>query len=228
MKKKVLSDIQAAKLMYAIDSMDEYYRRELIGIPSRIRVKKILQELGNVKNKKILDIGCEAGHISMKVAEAGGRVTAVDLINEPLEKFREILITKPHLKKRITIQKADVRKLPFRDHQFDLIIAAEVIEHIRNLSGFINGTHKALKSSGKLLITFPNEPLREKFYPLLTLYGINANIEGQVTLKSYSPKEIVTQFSKKFRLKKHCLLPWWCPVTYLMVFSPISTNPTKG
>ena len=220
MVKKVLSDVQAAKLMYAIDSMDEYYRRELIGIPSRIRVKKILHELGNVKNKKILDVGCEAGHISMKVAEAGGRVTAVDLIDEPLEKFREILITKPHLKKRITIQKADARKLPFKNHQFDLIIAAEVIEHIRNLSGFISGVHKALKASGKLLITFPNEPLREKFYPLLTLFGINANIEGQITLKNYSANEVLNEFSGKFRLLKHYLLPWWCPVTHLMIFAP--------
>lgn len=220
MAKKVLSDTQAAKLMYAIDSMDEYYRRELIGIPSRIRVRKILQELGKIKNKKILDVGCEAGFISIKMAEAGGQVTAVDLIDEPLEKFREILITKPKLKKKIIIQKADARHLPFKDHQFDVVIAAEVIEHIRNLSGFVNGAFLALKSKGKLLVTFPNERLREKFYPILTLFGLNANIEGQVTLKSYTTNDIANQFTKKFKLIKHYLLPWWCPVTHLMIFEP--------
>lgn len=220
MKKKILSDTQAAKLMYAIDSMDEYYRRKLIGIPSRIRVKKILQELGKLNNKKILDVGCEAGYISMQLAQRKAKVTAVDLINEPLEKFKELLLKKPRLKKNIVIKKADARNLPFRQHNFDAIIATEVIEHIRNLSGFVTGAWKALKPSGKLLITFPNEPLREKFYPLLTLLGINANIEEQVTLKSYGLEEVKKIFSKRFRLRKHYLLPWWCPVTYLMVFEP--------
>lgn len=220
MVKKVLSDIQAAKLMYAIDAMDEYYRRELIGIPSRIRVKKIIHELGNVQNKKILDIGCEAGYISMKLAEKGAKVTAVDLIREPLNKLKEILTTKPKIRKRIQIKQADARKLPFTQPIFDYIVAAEVIEHMSSLSRFMNGAYKALKRDGKMIITFPNESLREKFYPLLTLMGINCNIEGQVTLKSYTTEFIEKQFSKKFNLDKHFLLPWWCPVTHLMVFSP--------
>lgn len=220
MVKKVLSDIQAAKLMYAIDAMDEYYRRELIGIPSRIRVKNIIHELGNLKNKKILDVGCEAGYISMKLAENGAKVTAVDLIKEPLNKLTEILTIKPKIKKRIQIMQADATKLPFPRPIFDYIVAAEVIEHISSLFGFINGAYQALKPGGKLIITFPNEPLREKFYPLLTLLGINCNIEGQVTLKSYNIEFVEKRFSKKFNLVKHYLLPWWCPVTYLMVFSP--------
>lgn len=220
MARKVLSDVQAAKLMYAIDSMDEYYRREIIGIPSRIRVSKILQELGNIKNKKILDVGCEAGYISMQLAEKGAKVTATDLIKEPLDKFKEILTTKPAIKKRIKIIQADARKLPFTKPVFDYIVAAEVIEHMSTLNGFINAAQKVLKSDGKLIITFPNESLREKFYPLLTFMGINCNIERQVTLKSYSAEFIQEQLARKFKILKHYFLPWWCPVTHLMIFAP--------
>jgi len=220
MVKKVLSDKAAAKLMYAIDSMDEYYRRELLGIPSRIRVKKILSELGRIKNKKVLDVGCEAGYITMQLAEKGAEVTGVDLIEEPFHKFKEILKTKPKLKKKIKLKIADARKLPFKAHQFDIILAAEVIEHMSSLTGFVNGAHDALKKNGKLVITFPNESLREKFYPLLTVMGINANIESQVTIKSYEAKEIINRFNKKFKLKKHYRLPWWLPITHLMVFKP--------
>lgn len=220
MKKRVLSDKQAAKLMYAIDSMDEYYRREILGIPSRIRVKKILSELGNIKNKSILDVGCEAGYITMKLAERGAKVTGIDLIEEPFHKLREILKTKPKIKKRINLQVADANKLPFKNHQFDIVVAAEVIEHMSSLSGFVNGAFEALKPNGRLLITFPNEPLREKFYPLLTVMGINANIESQVTIKSCQPKEVIKIFEKKFKLKKHYLLPWWLPITHLMTFKP--------
>ena len=78
MPKKKLSDEDAASLMYQVESMDEYYLRPLLGIPSRWRVKKILKELGNIKNKKILDVGCEAGYISIKLANKGAKVTAMD------------------------------------------------------------------------------------------------------------------------------------------------------
>lgn len=220
MIKKVLSDRQAARLMYAIDSMDEYYKRDLLGIPSRIRVKKILQELKNVKGKKVLDVGCEAGFITMKMAERGALVTGVDLIQEPLEKFKQILTTRPKLRKRIKLKLANANKLPFTDHQFDVVIAAEVIEHMSKLTGFVKGAHLALKPTGRLIITFPNEGLREKFYPILTVMGINANIEPQVTIKSYQPEEVVKIFGKKFDLKKHYRLPWWMPITHLMVFKP--------
>lgn len=207
--------------MYAIDAMDEYYRREIIGIPSRWRVKKILKELGNIKGKKILDVGCEAGFITMQIAEKGATVTGVDLIEEPLEKFRQILKTKPKsLQKRITIQLADARKLPFKNHQFDFVVAAEVIEHIRKLSGFVNGSWDALKSNGKLIVTFPREERRRKLYPILSFLGINAGIESQVTLKEYHPEDIKKEFGKKFSLVKEYNLPWWLPITHLIVFKP--------
>ncbi len=220
MIKKVLTDKAAAKLMYAIDSMDEYYKRDILGIPSRVRVKQILKELGDIKNRKVLDVGCEAGFITMKIAEKGARVTGVDLIEEPLDKFRQILTTKPKLKKRIKLQVANANKLPFSDHQFDVVLAAEVLEHMSKITGFVKGAFKALKPTGKLVITFPNESLREKFYPLLTVMGINANIESQVTIKSYQPEEIIEIFDKKFKLLKHYRLPWWMPITHLMVFKP--------
>ena len=220
MTKKVLSDKNAAKLMYAIDSMDEYYKRDLLGIPSRIRVKKILKELGNISNKKILDVGCEAGYISMKLAEKGAWVTGVDLIEEPFHKLKQILKIKPKISKKINLLVADASKLPFKEHQFDVVLAAEVIEHMSSLAGFVNGAYKALKLNGKLVITFPNEGLREKFYPLLTLMGINANIESQVTIKDYTPEEIVKGFESKFVLVTNYRLPKLLPITHLMVFKP--------
>lgn len=220
MIKKVLSDIAAAKLMYAIDSMDEYYKRDVLGIPSRVRVNQILKELNYIKGKKVLDVGCEAGYISMKIAEKGAKVTGVDLIKEPLDKFEQILTTRPKLKKRIELKVANANNLPFSDHQFDVVLAAEVLEHMSKIKGFVKGAYKALKPTGKLIVTFPNEGLRERFYPLLTLMGINANIESQVTIKSYQPDEIIKIFDVNFKMIKHYRLPWWLPITHLMVFKP--------
>lgn len=217
MKKKILSDKQAARLEFLHEPMADYYKHGLIGIPSRHRINKIFEELGNIRGKKLLDVGCEAGYITMKLAEKGALVTAIDLIEEPIKQLKRQLKNKPY---KINLRLADATKLPFKTNSFDIILATEVIEHITRLEKFVSGAAKVLKPGGRLLITFPNENLRQKIYPLLTLFGINANIEEQVTLKSYSFKDVVKTFSGKFLLKKHYLLPWWLPITHLMIFEP--------
>ena len=217
MKTDKLSDKQAARLEFQQEPMNDYYRHLLIGVPSRIRVKKIFQELGNIKGKKLLDVGCEAGYITIKLAQKGAIVTAIDLIEEPIKELHRNL---KNTKLKISLRVADAAKLPFRAKTFDIILATEVIEHITKLNDFIAGAYRVLKPNGRLLITFPNENLRQKLYPIVSFFGIKAEVETQVTLKNYWPKEIIKLFSRKFILIKHYSLPWWCPVTHLMIFAP--------
>jgi len=215
MKTDKLSDKQAARLEFQQEPMNDYYRHLLIGVPSRIRVKKIFQELGNIKGKKLLDVGCEAGYITIKLAQKGAIVTAIDLIEEPIKELRRNL---KNTKLKISLCVADAAKLPFKDKTFDIVLATEVIEHITKLNDFIAGAYRVLKPNGRLLITFPNENLRQKLYPFVSLFGIKAEVEDQVTLKNYKAEEIIKLFSRKFTLTKHYLLPWWCPITHLMIF----------
>lgn len=216
-----LTDKQAARLEFLKEPMDDYYRHPLIGIPSRLRVKKIFQELGNLKGKKLLDVGCEAGYITIQLAIKGALVTGIDLIKEPIESLQNTLKSQPKkIQQRIKLQVAAAAKLPFRAKTFDIILATEVIEHITKLNDFIAGAYRVLKPNGRLLITFPNENLRQKLYPIVSFFGIKAEVEDQVTLKNYKAKEIIKLFSRKFTLTKHYLLPWWCPVTHLMIFTP--------
>ena len=220
MKTKKLSDTQAAHLEFIKEPMADYYNHPLIGIPSRLRVKRIFKELGNIKGKKLLDIGCEAGYITLKLAQKGALVTGIDLIEEPIRALRHSLKSQPlKIRQRIKLRVADATKLPFAADSFDIILATEVIEHITHLNRFVKNTAKVLKPGGILLITFPNENLRQKLYPLVSLFGINANVEDQVTLKNYRSEAIIKLFSKKFRLVKHYALPWWLPITNLMIFT---------
>ena len=220
MKTKKLSDRQAAHLEFIKEPMADYYNHPLIGIPSRLRVKRIFKELGNIKGKKLLDIGCEAGYITLKLAQKGALVTGIDLIEEPIRALRHSLKSQPlKIRQRIKLRVADATKLPFAADSFDIILATEVIEHITHLNRFVKNTAKVLKPGGILLITFPNENLRQKLYPLVSLFGINANVEDQVTLKNYRSEAIIKLFSKKFRLVKHYALPWWLPITNLIIFT---------
>jgi 2-polyprenyl-3-methyl-5-hydroxy-6-metoxy-1,4-benzoquinol methylase len=211
--KTKLSDQQAALLEFRQEPMEDYYQHPLIGIPSRIRVKKIFTELGKIQGKELLDVGCEAGWITLQLADRGAQVTAIDLIPEPINQLKQNLG-----RRKVKLLIADATKLPFRSNSFDIILATEVIEHITQLSKFIDGSFKILKPGGRLLITFPNENLRQRFYPIVSFFGIKAEVESQVTLNNFRVENIIKLFTKRFTLIKFYRLPWWLPITNLMIF----------
>lgn len=210
-----LNDKQAARLEFAKEPMADYYTHPLIGIPSRLRVKAVFNELGNISGKKLLDVGCEAGYITIKLAEKGALVTAIDLIPEPIRELKQQLKNRGL---KITLRVADATKLPFKPNSFEIILATEVIEHISQLTKFINGAFMVLKPGGRLLVTFPNENLRQKLYPFVRLFGVKAELEDQVTLNNFRAEKIIQQFSQKFVLVKFYRLPWFLPITNLMLF----------
>ena len=215
MKTKSLSDKAAARLEFIHEPMADYYFHPLIGIPSRLRVKQIFRELKNIRGKKILDVGCEAGYITMRLAQKGAQVTAIDLIEEPINELKLAIKGK---KLKLKLQVADATKLPFKPNSFDIVLATEVIEHITRLEKFVAGAFRVLKPGGRLLITFPNENLRQKLYPVVSLFGIKAELENQVTLNNFRSEKILKLFTQKFKLIKFYRLPWWLPITNLMLF----------
>jgi len=210
-----LTDKAAARLEFRHEPMADYYKHPLIGIPSRIRVKKIFDELGSIRAQKLLDVGCEAGWITIKLAQKGAMVTAIDLIEEPIAELRrQVRGQKLNLKLMV----ADATKMPFKPNSFDIILATEVIEHITRLEKFVTGAFRVLKPGGKLLVTFPNENLRQKLYPIVSLFGIKAEVENQVTLNNFRSEKILNLFAQKFTLIKFYRLPWFLPITNLMLF----------
>lgn len=213
--KTKLTDKAAARLEFLQEPMKDYYSHPLIGIPSRLRVKAIFKELKNLRGQKLLDIGCEAGYITIQLAEKGALVTAIDLIPEPIQELKQQLKNR-NLK--IKLRVADATQLPFAADSFDIVLATEVIEHISRLDKFIAGTFWVLKPGGRLLITFPNENLRQKLYPLVRLFGIKAELEDQVTLNNFRMEKIIARFCRKFTLVRFYRLPRFLPITNLMLF----------
>jgi SAM-dependent methyltransferase len=77
-----------------------------------------LLELASCAEGTALDVGTRDGHLAVLLADRYRHVTALDLAPFDL------------VDKRISCVTGDVRRLAFADGSFDLVICAEVLEHI--------------------------------------------------------------------------------------------------
>ncbi|MBA7713937.1 Ubiquinone biosynthesis O-methyltransferase [subsurface metagenome] len=122
------------------------------------RVKLLLNYVGS--NKRVLDLGCGDGGVCNALHEQENEVVGVDL-----EGVVEIAKQKyPHLE----FISADLsQKFPFADHEFDIIYAYEILEHIPDDKQFLKECHRVLIDGGSLVITTPNKfYIRNRFYEL--------------------------------------------------------------
>lgn len=122
-----------------------------------------------------------------------------------------------------------VQTIPLKSNSFDYVICSEVIEYIPYLEKSLLEMNRILKQNGKLIITFPNEKLRKKIYPIAKLAGINVTVEDEVTLFSYNLKDITKKIRKIMKIDKVYSWPKIFPVTRFVVCGKWNkNNPTRG
>ena len=216
--KEIKHSVDMAKKEWDEEPMKDYYNNLIAGYPSRLRIKKILKELGNIRGKIVLDVGCEAGHVSRQIIEKKGpkELYGIDIIQEALNEFREIL-KKKNYKTKVILKRAFLQKIPFEKDKFDAVICTEVIEHAPQLKKGFSEMARVLKKEGKLIITFPNEKLRKIVYPFVKMLGVNTDIEKDVTLYDHNPRDILRMLKEHFFIRKFYRFPFYFPMTHLIV-----------
>ena len=144
--------------------------------------KKIIETIIkiNIPNKKIniLDFGSGSG-VNIDMLSKFGHVN----IYEPH------LITRKYLKKKFNSKKYSVIS-KYNWKKFDLILLADVLEHIKNDKKIVNKLSKRLKKNGFILITVPAHKI---------LFSKKDIILGHY--RRYSKKEIMSLF-KNFETVK--------------------------
>jgi SAM-dependent methyltransferase len=100
--------------------------------------------------KNVLDVGCGRAWVAQTLLAKGITVISLDIsIKNPRHALEEYP-NKNHF--GVT---ADSYFLPFRDGEFDCVIASEIIEHVPDPGKFLSEIFRVVKSGGRLIITTP-------------------------------------------------------------------------
>ena len=138
-----------------------------------------LKALGDLKGKKMLDLGCGTGEASVYFALKGAKVTACDVSLECLKLGKNLF-----QKFNVNIQtiKMQVEFLGFPNESFDLVYGFGVLHHI-DINESVYEIYRVLKNGGIAVFI---EPLA--YNPLIRIYrymakGVRTPTETPITFK---------------------------------------------
>lgn len=179
-----------------------------------LRIGYIKDKFGDLKGKRILDVGCGGGLLSVPLARLGGDVTAIDASDENIKVAQNYA---ERIGLEIDYQATLIEDFaPKHKKQFDLVTALEIIEHVDNLDQFLNNCIDCLKPGGILIISTINRTLKS-----LALAKIGAEyILRWVPAGTHE----WGKFVKPNEIEEIIGLRMKCLDTSGMVFSPISND----
>lgn len=106
--------------------------------------KTILNWLGDVTNKEVLEIGCGAGEASIYFAKKGANVTASDISSQMLDVVKTLA-----QKENVCVKtaKCTSTEICAEDNSFDIVYAANILHHVELESTLIE-VMRVLKPGG--------------------------------------------------------------------------------
>ncbi len=131
------------------------YGTGIAGAISAARVRTVLRMAKVTREDRVLELGCESGHLLVQVPDCTRRVGA-DISEAALRDARAMAAQAGA--QRIEFMQVDALKpLPFAAGEFDVIIISEMLEHVDNPRTVLEQVHAICTPATRLVITVPNE-----------------------------------------------------------------------
>lgn len=131
--------------------------------PTTPETRHAFRVLGDVRGRRVLDLGCGYGETSAYLALQGARVDAVDISPRMLEVARR-LAARFGVAELIAFHVAPGEQLPFLDESFDAVFGHDVLHHL-DLDRAGHEVRRVLVPGGRAVFV---EPLGHN--PLLNLF----------------------------------------------------------
>jgi SAM-dependent methyltransferase len=139
------------------------------GLPERIA--EALESAGDLRGKRVLDIGCGRGELVCEAVRRGAAAVGIDYSQAAIELSRERLDTMDEpLRGRAEFYLADAKGLAFEGGSFDVVFLVDVYEHLYpyEIEHTLAEVKRVLRPGGRLIVhTGPNTWFYRFGYPLV-------------------------------------------------------------
>jgi 2-polyprenyl-3-methyl-5-hydroxy-6-metoxy-1,4-benzoquinol methylase len=139
-----------------------------------------------LKGKRVLEIGCGLGSHSQLLAEAGCKLTSIDLTP------RAVDLTTKRLKLNhlpADVREMDAEKMDFPDHEFDFVWSWGVIHHSAHTDVIVKQVARVLKPGGEFRCMVYNRKAFDSYVKL-----VRGFVSGK-RFKGMSPADILSYYT---------------------------------
>jgi 2-polyprenyl-3-methyl-5-hydroxy-6-metoxy-1,4-benzoquinol methylase len=156
----------------------------------RLRLLTLLMNWVKPKNGRALDFGGGSGIMAPTLSQGFDRVDLIDLHADEADYLIKLLNIQ-----NVFVNKTNILEFDYGQDQFDMIIAADVLEHFQDLNGPLPKIKRWIKPDGYLFTSLPTENI---WYRVLRIifrkekpwdhYHTAAHVEA--TLKKHGFKKV--------------------------------------
>lgn len=104
-------------------------------------------KLISIRPKSILDVGCASGWLLNEIHKCHpyAQCTGIDV-------YASAILYGKKKYKNLNLLQADAHHIPFPDNSFDVVICAEVLEHVSKPENVLKEIYRVLKSDGIAIV----------------------------------------------------------------------------
>jgi 2-polyprenyl-3-methyl-5-hydroxy-6-metoxy-1,4-benzoquinol methylase len=133
------------------------------------RFVKALSLAGELRGKRVLDVGCGRGELVIQSAMRGADAWGIDYAQAAVDiADRALSSADMRLREHTRVQQMDVKALQFDGEFFDAVFMMDVVEHLypHELSQAFVELHRTMRPGGLLVMhTSPNKVFEDVVYP---------------------------------------------------------------
>ncbi len=185
----MVSEFAIARALYnaARDvNREEYFNEQVM------RYRLIVREVtGRTRDGAVLDLGLGQGHVATALARLGYHAFGLDYY--PGENYNDRTAQADDFTSALAVQGVEVRHcdlqtdpFPFDDDSMDIVILAEVLEHLwASIDHPLRQIARVLKPGGHVIITTPNAASLLNRLNLLLGKSVDTSLDSMYYLPSY-------------------------------------------
>lgn len=110
----------------------------------------LLDQIGTLEDKIVLNEGCFYPYDEISLAHKAKKWVSVDFSEKTISECKKLV-------EGVQFEVQDIRKLPYSDNYFDVVLSFSTIDHVRNGRDLVQKeVNRVLKPGGFYIITVPN------------------------------------------------------------------------